>query len=66
MVKGALSQGARGLKDKLSYNVRNLRRRPDIVRSYFRASKLPIGEGARQKLLKYCEPEEITKLCIYE
>lgn len=52
------------LRKKLSLCVNCLRRRPDIVRSYFRASHIPIGEGAEQKLLKYCEAGEVTKLCV--
>lgn len=52
------------LRKKLNVCVNGLRRRPDIVRSYFRASQIPIGEGAKQKLLKYCEPGEVTKLCV--
>ena len=65
-MKGFCPKEPGELRKKLNYSVRSLRRRPDIVRSYFRASELPIGEGARQKLLKYCDPEEITKLCIYQ
>lgn len=54
------------LRKKLNTCVNGLRRRPDIVRSYFRASHIPIGEGAEQKLLKYCELGEVTKLCVYQ
>ena len=52
------------LRRKLNNCMRTTRRRPDIVRSYFRASEIPIGEGAEIKLLKYCEPKGIRKLCI--
>ncbi|MHB8565604.1 MAG: IS630 family transposase [Nitrososphaerales archaeon] len=35
------------LRKKLNNCVRAARRRPDIVRSYFRASEIPIGEGLK-------------------
>jgi transposase len=54
------------LRKKLNVHVNGIRRKPDLVRSYFRASHIPIGEGAEQKLLKYCQPDEIRKLCVYQ
>lgn len=54
------------LRKKLNVCVNNLRRKPDIIRSYFTASHIPIGPGAEQKLLKYCKPDEVTKLCAYQ
>ncbi len=54
------------LRKKLNTCVNGLRRRPGLVRSYFRASYISIGEGAERKLLKYCNLEEVTKLCVYQ
>ena len=54
------------LRKKLNVCVNDVRRKPDIVRSYFTASHIPIGRGAEQKLLKYCKPSEVTKLCVYQ
>lgn len=54
------------LKNKLSVCVNDLRRKPDIVRSYFTSSHIPIGPGAEEKLAKYCKPNEVRKLCVYQ
>ena len=64
-MKGFCPRQIGELRKKLNSCVNGLRRKPDVVRSYFRASHIPIGEGAEKKLLKYCEPDEITKLCVY-
>ena len=54
------------LKRKLRYSVNSVRRKPEMVQSYFRASAMPVGENAREKLLQYCRPEMIKELCIYQ
>jgi len=54
------------LKKKLNACVNNIRRKPGVVRSYFRASHIPIGPGAEEKLAKYCKPDEVRKLCVYQ
>jgi hypothetical protein len=53
------------LRKRLNVRVNGLRRKPALVKSYFRKSDIPIGEGAELKLLKYCRPNEVTKLCVY-
>jgi len=38
------------LKKKIISCVRSARRKPEMIRSYFRASAIPIGDGAKEKL----------------
>lgn len=54
------------LKKKITRCVRSAKKKPDMVRSYFGASAIPIGDGAEEKLSRYCKPELIRKLCIYQ
>jgi len=53
-MRGFCPRNTGELKKKLRNCVRSLRRRPDTVQSFFRASSLPIG------------PQEETKLCHYQ
>lgn len=39
------------LRNKLNVCMNNVRRKPDIVCSYFTASNIPVGTGAEEKLL---------------
>ena len=63
-MKGFCPKQLYDLRKKVNNCVRSIRRRPDIVSSYFRASHIPIGDGAEIKLLKYCKANETTQLCI--
>jgi hypothetical protein len=53
------------LRKRLNVCMNNLGKAA-AVRSYFRIDPIPIGGGAEQKLLKYCKPNEVTKLCVYQ
>ena len=64
-MKGFCPMQLSDLKKKMASSVNSVRRRPEMVQSYFRASAMPVGENAREKLLQYCKPEMIKKLCIY-
>jgi hypothetical protein len=52
-MKGFCPKTLNELKAKLRSCVGSLRRRPDIVRSFFRASALPIGPQEERKLCSY-------------
>jgi len=54
------------LKKKITRCIKSVKKKPEMVRSYFRASAIPIGVGAEEKLSRYCKPELIRKLCIYQ
>lgn len=54
------------LKKKIISCVRSAKKKPEMIRSYFGASEIPIGDGAEEKLSRYCKPELIRKLCIYQ
>ena len=63
-MKGFCPKQLYDLRKKVNNCVRSIRRRPDMVSSYFRASHIQIGDGAEIKLLKYCKANETTQLCI--
>lgn len=52
-MKGFCPKTLLELKVKLRNCVRSLRRKPELVRSFFTASSLPIGDGAVTKLCGY-------------
>jgi hypothetical protein len=66
MHEGILSEATGGVEEETECLRERNQEKAHLVSSYFRASHIPIGEGAEFKLLKYCKPDEITKLCVYQ
>jgi hypothetical protein len=52
-MKGFCPKTLEELKAKLRNCVRSLRRKPELVQSFFRASSLPIGPQGERKLCNY-------------
>ena len=52
-MKGFCPKTLNELKAKLRNCVRSLRRKPELVQSFFRASSLPIGPQKERKLCNY-------------